>query len=219
MQQEFLTLDYEEDFIVKGCLDSAMEGRNTRLQMVNSLKTECTIEFREAAQCQDWKATIEQKAQHIENFLKKDKIQIGSIGEIQASSLSAHDKMTLIGAKLDNKNDFDHLVKDDPFQLQQSYEATFESLTIILDCSTKYTLRSKCANGRENDQLIYSVTKPPQLNRPNKESSDRFVFLVSANKFYFGFFYREFDQDLAIALQSVELVDRSPDVVGPLSNE
>lgn len=113
------------------------------------------------------------------------------------------------------------MVKDNPFQLQQSYEATIESLTVIVDCSTKVKLRSKCANGKENDELIYSVTKPPQFNKDDLVSAqkDRFVFLVSANKFYFGFFYREFDQDLAIALQSVELVDRSPDVIGTLSDD
>lgn len=45
MQQEFHSLDYEEEFIVKGCLDKAMSVKNTQLLMVNSLKTECTIEF------------------------------------------------------------------------------------------------------------------------------------------------------------------------------
>ena len=70
--------------------------------------------------------------------MKKDKIAIGNIGEIKASSLNLQEQASIIGAKLDKKNDYDHLVKDDPFQLQQTYEATIESLTIIVDCASKF---------------------------------------------------------------------------------
>lgn len=50
------------------------------------------------------------------------------------------------------------------------------------------------------------------------KNPQRFVFHIEASKFFFGFYYKEFDQDLVISLQSVKLVDRSPDVIGDRGN-
>lgn len=35
------------------------------------------------------------------------------------------------------------------------------------------------------------------------DEQDKFTFFVEAHNFYFGFFYKEFDQDLIISLDSV----------------
>lgn len=103
--------------MVKGCLEENIKGELTQVHMINSLKAECFVEFVSQESCQDWKKLVVDKAINIENFLNRDRISIGSIGEIKASSLSEQEKARMIGEKLDKKNDFDHLVKDDPFQL------------------------------------------------------------------------------------------------------
>lgn len=187
IQKQFLQLDYEESFLVKGCLEDHLQQNLTQLQLRNSLKYECVLEFASHEVSQEWSSLISDKAMHIENFLKKDRIEIGRVGGIQASSLNLQEQAALIEAKLDKKNDFDHLVKDDPLQLQQSYEATIERLSVVFASTSKFKLRSKCAISTANDVLSFSSSVPEQFNHRDDPDSvqdaseqDRFEILLVA---------------------------------------
>jgi hypothetical protein len=53
----------------------------------------------------------------------------------------------------DMTNNFDHLILDDPLQLQQSYEVQFGKISIMIDSMTKCTLKSKVFNANQNDTV------------------------------------------------------------------
>lgn len=215
-QQKFAALDYAESFIVKGCLADSLTQDLKQLRARNSLRYECHVEFSTQEACTDWSEMILGKAEQIEDFLNRDGISIGGIGEFTTRGLSLKEQASVIGEKLDQKNDYDYLVKDDPHQLQQAYEVSIGTLTLVLEATARHQLRSKTAGAAQHDVLVFSATWPQQFNRADPEehadgsrTEERFAFQGRASKFFFGFYYREFDQDVSISLESLRLYDSS----------
>lgn len=59
----------------------------------------------------------------------------------------------MLQQQYDMTNNFDHLVQEDPLQLQQSYEVQFGKISIMIDSLTKFTLKSKVFNANQNDTV------------------------------------------------------------------
>ena len=120
------------------------------------MKERCVLEFFSTDSAHEWKEVITEKSEQIEQFLGRNRITIGNIGELKTDGMSLKKQETLISLKLDKKNDYDHLVKDNPHQLQQSYEASIQKVSFTIDGVTQFQLKSKSANPSKVDTLIYS---------------------------------------------------------------
>lgn len=109
-------------------------------------------------------------------------------------------------------------MEDDPEQIQQGYEVYIGKVSLLLEGLTRFKLKSKAFLGDKPDVMVFSTKAQPQYNRKADEMDfakdaavqDSFQFLLTAEKFYLGFFMREFDTDLDVKLQSVALIDRTP---------
>jgi len=145
--------------------------------------------------------------------LKKDKFKFGDFGEIQASEINQKTTEMLIEQQLDNLGNFDHLVKDDPLQLQQSYEVTIGQLVVNIEGFTHFDLKSRSVRADTADKILLSAQVPHQYNREGNQKAgvaENFRFSLEAKKFYFGFFYYEFNSDLKVRLQYLRVTDEIP---------
>jgi hypothetical protein len=184
--------------------------------MSNSSNLECILEYRSNEAYQLWSDLIVNKANDIDRFLKKDEFAFGNFGSISASK--AHQKIqeTILQEQLDQKNNFDHLVTDDPLQLLAAYEVSITKLTIVAEGLTQFKLKSKSVDPSHNDLIVLSSQVPEQLNKKSANSSskrlddqDKFQFFFEAEKLFFGFYHRELDNDMVVSLQSLRVIDRS----------
>ena len=118
------------------------------------------MEYRSKEVYQLWSELIRNKANDIDRFLNKDQFAFGDFGSISASK--AHQKIqeTLLQEQLDQKNNFDHLVTDDPLQLLAAYEVSIAKLTIVAEGLTQFKLKSKSVDPSQNDLIVLSSRVP-----------------------------------------------------------
>jgi hypothetical protein len=135
---------------------------------------ECIIEFQSEAERKAWIKLIVQKAEEIDQFLKKDKFKFGSFGQFLSADKVQTAKMQelVLSEQLDRKNNFDDLAKDDPCQVQQGYGVYVEQVCVVLEGFTKIKLGSKCADLKNPDELILTSKVPEQLNKQAKKKEE-----------------------------------------------
>lgn len=83
----------------------------------------------------------------------------------------------MVREQLDEQG-YDHLVKDDPRQLQQNYNVSISQLIVVIEGFSKLKLNSRTVDQSERDEIILSPKVPEQLNikQPPKvaEEEERF---------------------------------------------
>ena len=76
------------------------------------------MEFTSEQSLETWSRIIEAKAQKIETFLKKDKFKFGDFGQMSSQDIKQYKlEEVIVQEQIDNIENYDHQVKDDPNQL------------------------------------------------------------------------------------------------------
>jgi len=129
---------------------------------VNYKGAECFLQLSDSEDLSLWKDLIEEKAREIDVFLRRDKFKFGDFGTITADKVqSLKLEEIILQEQLDLKNNFDHLIKDDPNQLQQTYEASIDSLAVTITGLSKFSLKSSTISPTIPDQVCLSSRIPP----------------------------------------------------------
>ena len=188
-------------------------GIQTAIIMTNSKSQECILEFRLSKDKNSWTDKVKKRALEIDQFLKRDKFKVGKFGSVKGKQLTNNKLQEIMVREQLDEQGYDHLVKDDPLQLQQIYVASISQLIVVVEGFSKIKLDSRTVDPSERDEIILSPKVPEQLNtkQPPKvaEEEERFQFLLFAEQFSFAFEYREFDQDIIIGLRTLTVIDRT----------
>ena len=117
----------------------------------NSSKEECVIELPSVESREKWRKLITERAESIDQLLKKDKFQFGNVQKYEAIILQEQFEQT---------HDDDPAGQEDPKQLQSSFQMDVDKMSIVIEGLTNFKLKSRTFDPSRQDEIMFTPKIP-----------------------------------------------------------